>query len=748
MKHCIKCSNEIKNNEKYCSKCGTKVEEPKTGKPILMLGIFLVLFASFALGIISWNAMNEVFRISFFSFECLLFFILSFVLKKIESKMHKLFFTVGLILIPYILTLVPYYNLLPTYYVSGAGLHVYLAIIYLVSFIIFSLININFKNGFLSFLAYLLLFLSLIQFALVFTKNSSIMALVLSAYIFILTVISILKKEKINVLSVITTIMLIIIVPYFSYVFANFVYFSDCMFNLGTLLLYLISIYLKIYKNSNSVLTGFGPFTILILTSTFIISSLYNYETISIYVLSIVLVMLYYISITFNSKVFSTITLVLTYLSLISLMLVSNIINDNMILLVVSSITLLFNLSILFIFKYKFINFIIPINIFIVVLSVINVFTKVNIINILLSVILLFLLVYIVLKRSKNKLSFTYLLSSFILSIISLNYTNTYNFEVIYFGIILALAFIFVLTIIYKENTALRVIVYIIFNLACIYLFNDLFYSLLTISGITIITGLMLVKGGYKDLKPYLLYSEILVFILTLFNDMTYTPYILFINIFIYALSYLSVILYHNKKWYRLLYIMLGLLTMSKMIGIVIEPIVISSIISISSILIILVIMYLLDIENNIEIAVISLVLLYPYYNLIDSEFMYFSELYILPALIYTIVFTEVIKFKTNESKKIWTVIPISILSYFFIVASAGIHSIIFDIVLGFIIIILGLYRKYNYLIYFGIIFIIVTIFIGLFAILDSIIIVIMLIIIGFILIGIALYNELKKKDK
>jgi hypothetical protein len=60
----------------------------------------------------------------------------------------------------------------------------------------------------------------------------------------------------------------------------------------------------------------------------------------------------------------------------------------------------------------------------------------------------------------------------------------------------------------------------------------------------------------------------------------------------------------------------------------------------------------------------------------------------------------------------------------------------------------LGLYRKYSYFIYFGVILIVLTVLIQLFTILDSIAVVIALIILGFILIGIGVYLEIKKNNK
>ena len=109
--------------------------------------------------------------------------------------------------------------------------------------------------------------------------------------------------------------------------------------------------------------------------------------------------------------------------------------------------------------------------------------------------------------------------------------------------------------------------------------------------------------------------------------------------------------------------------------------------------------------------------MLFPYYTLVYNTLGYVRELYLLPLVIYDIVFTEIIKFKNENNKKLWTIIPLSIISYFFIILGNGIETIIMDIIISLIFILLGLYRKYNYLIYFGSSFMIFTIFIRLFSI-------------------------------
>ena len=166
MNYCTRCGTKLMKNDKFCTKCGLKIiteedklemkkkNDKKNQNIILLLGIFLVLFSTFALGIITWKSLNEIFRLSFFGFECLLFFGLGYVIKKLtDNKMYRVFYIVGLILIPYTLTLIPYYGLLSDYFNKGPGLFIYLSIIYFITFLIYIFANHRFKSGFVNFIS-------------------------------------------------------------------------------------------------------------------------------------------------------------------------------------------------------------------------------------------------------------------------------------------------------------------------------------------------------------------------------------------------------------------------------------------------------------------------------------------------------------------------------------------------------------------------------------------------------------------
>ena len=410
---------------------------------------------------------------------------------------------------------------------------------------------------------------------------------------------------------------------------------------------------------------------------------------------------------------------------------------------------LIFSLFNIFISKFEWINYLVPINIFLIILAISKLTFNFNMIYILVATALVFLFIYVVLKIKNSRYSLTYLVTSYALAMISM-YNFYSGYDVINFGIILVLLLIFVFSYMFKESEAISIVSFISLNFASLFAYNDtahpLYYGLLTISSLSLIFSLLLNKLKKIDLKAYILYSEIVIFIITLFNNMQFSSLILFINIFVYALCYLSIIKFHNYKWWRIVYILLGFLTIIRVINILIDPIVIASIISILVILIVIVIMYLLEIEDNISLTLLSMIVLYPYYRLIANTFADLTELYLIPYIVYLIVFTEIIHFKNEENKKLWTIVPLTLLSLLFIFIGSGIGSIIIDVILSLVFIILGLYRKYNYLINFGVIFMIVTIFIRLFTILNSIIVVVMLIIIGFILIAAALINELRRK--
>ena len=328
MNYCTNCGTKLKSDTNYCTKCGVKVgkgaKPVKKGtdntKLILILGIFLVLFSTFVLGIITWKNLNEILRICFFGFETVLFFVLSFILKKIDSKIDRVFFIIGLIFIPYTLTLLPYYGLLPSYFNVGAGLYIYLALLYLIITVLYFTINIKFKSKFVNVLLLISLLVSFINIGLFIDKGHTIIALLILLYlivIYFLSYISIFGDTFKKIVKVFTTIMLLVIVPYLMWVFilyneSNF----DKILNIITTVLYLIFGYFKLYKENSKLLEVVLPISYVLITHTLILCLLNNYSDIDAYVLSSVSILLSVISVLFNKKLFSLMTTIFSYISL------------------------------------------------------------------------------------------------------------------------------------------------------------------------------------------------------------------------------------------------------------------------------------------------------------------------------------------------------------------------------------------------------------------------------------------------
>ena len=772
MNFCIKCGNKLQKNEKFCTKCGNKIvtetdkklkQDKKNQNIILLLGIFLVLFSTFALGIISWKNMESILRIAFFSFECILFFGLSYVIKKLtDSKIYRFFFVVGLILIPYTLSLIPYYEFLTNYFNRGAGLYIYLAIIYLLITVLYFIINKKFDSRVVDLLSLLTLFMSFVFTGFIFNDRLSVITLLISVYILVLYSLSLSNIFKDNFKEIMKIFSYVIYSALFIILFLSLIIndlLVDSVLNIISFIIYSSIGYIFIYKkekNAFSVITPLFNFTLLCAftfstLNSFIamFNSTSNNDIVIVFALSVISYMYYFISILMKNKLFNYVSLGITYFTQIVAMTSGLIITSYGLLIVITSLLLLFNIFNIFIQKRSWINYLIPINIFFILESILKMTFNFEFIYVLLCTALIFIIIYVILKTYKSKYAMTYLATSYALCMISM-YNFLKGFDIINFGIVAILLIIFVFSYIFKESIGISIVSFISLNISSLLMYegveHSIYYGLLTISGLTLIFSLLINKLKKIDLKQYILYSEIVIFIITLFNSLNLPSYILFINIFIYALSYMALIKFHNYKWWRLAYIMLGLLTIIRIIYTLINPIVIASIISILVILIILTIMYLLEIEKNLALALISLIILYPYYMLIGNTFADLTQLYLIPALIYTFVFTEIINFKDPDTKKAFTIIPITIISYWFVMTGDGVSSIVINVCVSLAYIILGLYRKYNYLLYFGVIFIVATLIIKLFTILNSMAVVILLIIIGFILIGISLFVEFKKK--
>ena len=199
MKICSSCQTKNNDESVFCKKCGRKLKkETDVSKIVLLVGVFIVLFASIFFGILNWEHMEDLFRVLFFCFETCLFFILSLALKKVSNVTSRIFFVIGLVLVPFTLSLIPYYDLLTNILHKSSLIFTYLAVIYILTFGAYKLINFKFKGKILDYLALLSLLLGIFCATSAFTRDASIIILVLLVYMIVLTILSRTKWFKDN----------------------------------------------------------------------------------------------------------------------------------------------------------------------------------------------------------------------------------------------------------------------------------------------------------------------------------------------------------------------------------------------------------------------------------------------------------------------------------------------------------------------------------------------------------------------
>ena len=391
-------------------------------------------------------------------------------------------------------------------------------------------------------------------------------------------------------------------------------------------------------------------------------------------------------------------------------------------------------------------HYLLPLSIFTLICNGTNYFYKFDFIYLALSAFFIYLIIYNILKIKNNSKSIIYLIATLFLSIISCFLIEN-TFDIVNLLALLTPLLLFIFSVLYREDLSIRIVSYSFFNFGALLLFDNFYNASLLVSSITILFSVLLMRYQDINLKPYILYSEILVFIITLFNTMSHSNLELFIGIIVFLASYMTVVKYYNYKYYRIPYIMVGLLTIIRIVGIIIEPVVISSIISILTLLIIVTIIYLMDIENKWGILLLSLVVLIPYYNLINEVFSNIYELYVLPFILYDLVLFEIINFKNEKTKKILSIVSLAILSFFMLINNNELVAVFINVIVSLIYILIGVFRKYNHYIYLGIVFLIISLYSQLMTVLDSTILMMFLIIIGFILITIVLVKEIDKRQ-
>lgn len=754
MKVCDSCKTKNNDESIFCKKCGKKFKkETDVSKIVLLVGVILVLFSSIFFGILNWVYMVNLYRFLFFVFETCLFFLMSLALRKVSRVTSRIFFVIGLILVPFTLSMVPFYHVLPSILYNEALIYLYLAIIYFLTCVAYKLINLKFKGKIIDYLALLALLISITFVVLLFDGGSLVMGLVATIYMVLLTAISKIKPFSSNRSYYNSSIILsFLLTPYLLIAMGElYIYpLSAMILSAITLTLFISDGYIKMF-GKKTIMHFFFPF--MLQSLTFVLAArLFEYSDAGLYItLALGNIAFYFVSLIFKNKLFSITTLVLTYVMFGLLTLVSMFDSARVWLVIISAILLLFDISLLIVKKYNFVHFFMALNVLTLVIGFNSWLYNFNELVIIGFLSILYLIIYLIMNLVKNKYDFMYLILMLLVGLISVFVQGGTGFSIIKLIICLTFAIGYILVNLFKEHISIRIIWFVILNLIVLVLFNDFYYSLLAISMFTIIAGIILHKVTKFNFGPQLLYAEIVVFGITISNIMEYNIYALFINVLAFILGYIALINFHNKKIWKMAFIMVGLLFISKLLNIIIDSVVIANLISILVNLIIITSMYLLERFNSKELIVISLITLIPYYELINGLYndLYIVNIepYLLPFVVYHIILLFAIKWKSNASRNVFVLVPFFTLITIFFICNNGVISTIFDAVFAVTYMIIGLVKRFNLLIYFSIGVLVLTIVLQLFTVLNSMAAIISLLVIGFVLIFVAVIYSTRKKD-
>ena len=747
MKICSNCRKENKDDAVFCTGCGRKFKkEVDITKIVLLVGVFLVLFSSIFFGVLNWNNMNNLFRLLFFCFESCLFFLMSLALKKVSNVTSRIFFVIGLVLTPFTLALVPYYNLIPNILYNEALIYTYLAVLFLLTYAAYILINFKFKGKILDYLAYFSLLFSIICGVGIFTSSLSILALVLVLYMLALTVVSKFLATN-RVYYVFSLILSFLLIPLLTTVF---IYKGDIEIVMSILIfvLFMTDSYLKMIFNKKSIMHFFAPFMLQFLSFVLICNVFGSSDTIAVIILAVINIAFYFVTLVFKNSMFSIVTLILTHIMLAFLTIYTLIAGNNIALVIISLLALAYNLGLLIAKKYNFAHIFITLNVLFAVIGLNGWLYNFSSLIIVAFLLIIYLIIYLVLKLIKNKYDFIYLIIMLAIGLVSIFMQIDTPFNAIRLIICITFVIGYILINIFKENVALRIIWFIILNGIMLVLFNNAYYGLLAVSIFTIISNVIFEKVLKLNCKPYILYAEIVIFVVTLFNTMHYNLIALYVNVLAFVLGYLCVVNFHNKKPWKIAYIMVGLLYITKLLGVIIEPVVIYSLIAILIDLIIIVSLYLLDRFNSKELVIISLVTLFPYYALLGMGLRAtVDELYLIPFVVYHVILTFVIKWKVNSNRNVFILIPFFLFAIVFLFINSGVVSTIIDAVYAVTYMIVGLVKRYNLLVFLSIGYLVLAILFQIFTVLNSMAAIVALLIVGFILIFVAVFYGMKKKD-
>ena len=769
MNYCTNCGNKLKENSNFCTSCGkpTKNElekikakkqeekEKRKDKTILWLGTLLVIVASIIFAFTNWENMERVFKIVFLIVESLIFFIISFVYKKLNNESScKVMWFLGTIFIPIILNLVAEYELFGNYLsYSGSGIFVYLALSSFICAVMYYLSYKFIKSNVFLYLGHIFLYLvivfTLYAFKLdIVLENNNLILIILSFINLIIIVLNIfIKNRSINIfMSFIMLVLFFITIIYFGISY----YDSTTIFLLFTYIFEIASLFILIKVSKKNFIIYLYPIFIYLL-STQAITQL-NFYNLQVYILILVSILLYLILRSINNKAINIISFIL--LLIISY---SSLINANANIILSCSIILLG----LYIFIIKcnigrvessISEILLPVNIYLIISSLFVLFVSVKpeLILFISSIICFTIFNIFDEKNKKDNLNKVFEISAYILVLIS-------SFIIILFKSTLTSfmlneflwIYYFLYAFIKKKKKAESISMFSIsianLILCSISLDIKLYYVILTISTILTVIYILSNRIGFKNKNLLIYFSYSFIILLSLFNIKEYSMFAFMCNILLYVILYYI----YNKREkipfiFKYIFTLLGFILIYRLFDYFIDKEVIANLFTLITYIIIIISMYLLEIDSDRKITCYIPVITIPYINLVNNVDI-FSDIKIeliamLIILLTMIIFEKIRPFKDTKLDDIFEVIVLII-----IYLSIAQETITFNYIVSALYLFYGIIKKTDIFVTLGSVLILLSTLINLIQAFSTLATIFVILVIGISLIGYVLYKETKK---
>lgn len=769
MNYCTNCGNKLKENSNFCTNCGkpTKNElekinakkqeekEKRKDKTILWLGTLLVIVASIIFAFTNWENMGSVFKIVFLIVESLIFFITSFVYKKLNNESsYKAMWFLGTIFIPIILNLVAEYELFGNYLsYSGSGIFVYLALSSFICTVMYYLSYKFIKSNVFLYLGHIFLYLIFVFTLYVFKldivlENNNLILIILSFINLVIIALNVfIKNRSINIfMSFIMLVQFFITIIYFGISY----YDSTTIFLLFTYIFEIASLFILIKVSKKNFIIYLYPIFIYLLSTQAITQlNLYNLQ---VYILILVSILLYLILKSINNKAINIISFIL--LLIISY---SSLINANANIILSCSIILLG----LYIFIIKcnigrvessISEILLPVNIYLIISSLFDLFVSVKpeLILLISSIICFTIFNIFDEKNKKNNLNKVFEISAYILVLIS-------SFIIILFESTLTSfmlneflwIYYFLYAFIKKKKKAESISMFSIsianLILCSISLDIKLYYVILTIS--TILTAIYILSNriGLKNKNLLVYFSYSFMILLSLFNIKEYSMFAFMCNILLYVILYYI----YNKREkipfiFKYIFTLLGFILIYRLFDYFIDKEVIANLFTLITYIIIIISMYLLEIDSDRKITCYIPVITIPYINLVNNVDI-FSDIKIeliamLIILLTMIIFEKIRPFKDTKLDDIFEVIVLII-----IYLSIAQETITFNYIVSALYLFYGIIKKKDIFVTLGIVLILLSTLINLIQEFSTLATIFVILVIGISLIVYVLYKETKK---